>query len=347
MPTTLITAYAPVLIADTSVMSRDEWLELRRKGIGGSDAAAALGLSPYCTTRELFYDKTGVKPAAEDETNWVAKEVGNLLEDLVAQIFSMKTKLKVTKAQKMYAHPLYPFMLADPDYIVEMPDGTNALLDCKTGNYNTQDKWADGTLPVHYELQGRHYMSVMNINTIFFACLFGNNENEFVYRRIDRDMDYESEIIAQEKYFWNEYVLKNIEPPYTEDGDMVIKSIKRHYGKGDKSAEAVEFSEEFSRTLDKIIELREQKLDHDHKSKALENEMKKLYAPIIDIMGVSCDGKCVSGNTAYIVSYKPSYRKDIKKEDLERLEKLRPDIYGEYAGITEFRTFSVTKKEIA
>ena len=150
--------YTPEKVVDISNLSREDWLEYRKKGIGGSDVAAIMGISPFATIRDLFYNKTGVQPVIqeEEESNWVAKEVGHRLEDLVAEIFSKKTGLEVFPVRVMFRHPLYPFMLADVDFFVRMPDGTFAILECKTCNYNAKDKWADEGIPAHYVLQVRH-----------------------------------------------------------------------------------------------------------------------------------------------------------------------------------------------
>lgn len=78
--------YTPQALVRTDGLSRDEWLEYRRRGIGGSDAAAVLGISPFRTGRDLYYDKLKIV-TADDNENWVAKEAGRLLEPLVAQIF--------------------------------------------------------------------------------------------------------------------------------------------------------------------------------------------------------------------------------------------------------------------
>lgn len=196
--------YEPSVLIDTENLSKEDWLGYRRLGIGGSDAAAVMGLSPFCTKRDLYYDKTGIQPVLdEEESNWVAKEVGHRLEDLVAEIFSKKTGLPVRPAQKMFKHPLYPFMLADVDFLIDLPDGSIGILECKTTNYNCQDKWAGDSVPVNYEYQGRHYMAVLNVNKVFFACLYGNNENEFIIRQMERDLDIEADLIAEEEFFWN------------------------------------------------------------------------------------------------------------------------------------------------
>ena len=100
--------YTPEKVVDISNLSREDWLEYRKKGIGGSDVAAIMGISPFATIRDLFYNKTGVQPVIqeEEESNWVAKEVGHRLEDLVAEIFSKKTGLEVFPVRVMFRHPL-------------------------------------------------------------------------------------------------------------------------------------------------------------------------------------------------------------------------------------------------
>ncbi|MEI3471969.1 MAG: YqaJ viral recombinase family protein [Blautia faecis] len=54
--------YTPEKVVDISNLSREDWLEYRKKGIGGSDVAAIMGISPFATIRDLFYNKTGVQP---------------------------------------------------------------------------------------------------------------------------------------------------------------------------------------------------------------------------------------------------------------------------------------------
>lgn len=132
--------YAPQILVGTEGLPREQWLEYRRKGIGGSDAAAVLGISPFRTGRDLYYDKLNIV-TADDAENWVQLEVGTLLEPLVAKIFAHKTGYKIYRRPFMFQHPLYPWMLADLDYMVELPDGTTAILEIKTTNYNAKDNW--------------------------------------------------------------------------------------------------------------------------------------------------------------------------------------------------------------
>lgn len=340
--------YKAEVFVDTENLSREDWLSCRRGGIGGSDAAAIMGMSPFCTKRDLYYDKLGIQPVMdEEEDNWVAKEVGHRLEDLVAEIFSKKTGLKVYPVRKMFRHPLYPFMLADVDFFIDFPDGTKGILECKTTNYNCQGKWANDSTPVNYEYQGRHYMAVMNINKMYFACLYGNNENEFFIRYMERDLDIEEDLIAEEEYFWKENVEKCVEPPYTEKPDLVLESIRRHCGPADKDAEQVKLDRKYLGSIRRYLELKEQKALHDGEAKKLEEKMKETYAEIVEKMGTSCTAVLTEGGQQYVLSYNPAYRTGIDKKGLERLKVQHPDVYDDYVNTTESRRFSVRVKGAA
>ena len=69
-------------------------------------------------------------------------------------------------------------------------------------------------------------MAVTNIDKVYFCCLYGNTENEVIIRSIERDLNYEELIIAFEEDFWVNNVLKKVPPLYSEDGDLVLESIK-------------------------------------------------------------------------------------------------------------------------
>ena len=154
--------HQPLVLVDTaglSGLSEEEWLAYRRKGIGGSDVAALLGISPWRTARDLFYDKLNIAVVEDHEDNWVALEMGHLLEPLVAKIFQHRTGYKVYQIKKMFQHPKYPWMLADVDYFVELPDGTTAILEITGaalhGRYGCGPLFL--LLPVWQQRAGKHY----------------------------------------------------------------------------------------------------------------------------------------------------------------------------------------------
>lgn len=338
------TACQPIVLVDTSDLSEEDWLAYRRKGIGGSDAAAVLAISPFRTARDLYYDKLNIAAVEDDEGNWVAMRMGHLLEDLVAEIFSRKTGFSIYQVKKMFQHPQYPYMLADVDYFIRLPNGKTAILEIKTTNYNAKDNWwKDGEeiVPEYYEAQGRHYMAVMDVDEVYFCCLYGNNEDEVIIRHLNRDLSYESELIALEGYFWTDHVLAHVPPPYTEDGDVVAASSRRFTGPADPSADAVELEGNFRERFSSYLLLREQKKALEGSVKKVEKEMDRLKAIIAAEMGQSCLARCDVDGTGYTITYNPVRKLGIKKDDLLRLKLLHPEIYEEFISVTEYRTFNV------
>lgn len=335
--------YKPNVFVRTENLEEHEWLAWRRKGIGGSDVAAALGLSPYKTAKELYFDKIDVEPIIPGEDKSIMFEIGHLLEDVVAQIFSKKTGLPVFRDQTMYQHPLFPFMLADVDRFVREPDGSISILECKTSHYNTQFLWANGAIPRHYELQVRHYMSVMNINKAYIACLFSNNEDDFVWRTIERDLDEEESNILQLQHFWLEYVCNRKGPPLTEKPDMVLDALRRYYGPADKSQPSIVLAANFLPVLEEVVKLKETKSALDAQVRQLDKQIKAAYAPIVNLMGQACTAECAGPNSAYHVSFSPRYRETLRKDGLSVLRAQYPDIYDDLVDTTESRIFSVSK----
>ena len=339
-------AYQPRVLVNTAQLARPEWLEYRRKGLGGSDAAAVLSISPFRTARDLYYDKLGVV-TADDQANWVALEVGTLLEPLVARIFAEKTGLKIYQLKCMFQHPRYPWMLADLDYLVELPDGTTSILEIKTTNYNAKDKWwynDQEIVPVYYEAQGRHYMAVMNLDRVYYCCLYGNNEDEAIIRRIDRDMAYEMELIALEQDFWENHVLARRPPPYLEDdGDLILESVRRSLGPADTDTPPMELTKAQSARVARFLELQEEKRLHDADAKMIEEEMKRLKALIVADLGTSCSAISEDGCT---VTWSPVRKSGISKEGLERLKIVHPDIYAEFVTCSESRRFNIRRPKV-
>lgn len=341
-------SYEPNIIKSTENMTREEWLNDRRRGIGGSEASIVMGVSPWATKRDLYYDKIGKNPIKIDpeEDNWVAKQVGNRLEELVAMIFARKTGLEVYEDKNMYSHPFYPFMIADLDFVIVFPDGTKGILECKTCNYNSQFKWKDNQVPINYEWQCRHYMAIKNCDVAYIACLYGNNDSEFFIRRIDRDYELEEQLIQEEKNFWIDQVEARNEPPYEERPDLVLESIRRYAGTPDKTLPPINLDEADKALIERYLQLAERKSRLDAMRKKIEQEQKSLSIPFVEKMGKNCSAVLLSGNDRYRITYNPTSRKTVNKENIVKLENLYPEAYVDVVSESVSRTFRV-KKEAA
>jgi putative phage-type endonuclease len=333
-----------VELVDISTLSETQWHEWRRKGIGGSDLASIMGVSPWSTARDIYRKKKGIIGALEaeaDKENWVAKKVGHLLEPLVAEIFAAQTGFAPFEVRKMFAHPLYPFMMANVDYFVTLPDGRTAILECKTSNSHSKEKWENDAVPYNYELQCRHYMCVMDVDVAFIACLYGNNEKDFVWRRIDRDMDFEASIIAEEENFWNNFVMAGTEPPYTENGDQVLKSIRNFYGNADKNADSIIFPPSMIDSLLSLEALKAEKSEASKTVKSLEEKIDKAQAVFVEQMGVSCAATCSQGDAEFSITYNPVFKDII---DMEGLKANHPDVFDKYIKkVEKYRLFKIKR----
>ena len=319
--------YEPeVVVEDITKLTEKEWRQYRTLGIGGSDAAAVCGVSPWKTARDLYEEKANHFSPPDD--NWVAKEIGKRLEELVVQIFMVQTGLRPYAVRKMFRHPLYPFMNANIDFFVEL-DGGIYIIECKTSFSYHMDEWENGKIPRHYELQGRHYMAVTNVQGVIFLCLHGNSEDTFIERRLDRDLDLEEELIEQEAYFWNRCVQMGQPPAYTETAALVLKSIRNRLEIRER--QQIELPENLTGNVVAFLELKEKKSKLDEQVRQLDEQMKLAYAPIQEAMKGAEKGLIVVDGKAYQAGYTKRTVTSINKQGMEAMRLLHPDICQEFA----------------
>ena len=332
---TTTATYTPNVLCSTAGMSEQEWLGWRTKGIGGSDAGTILGANPYKTKRELYYEKRGIQPVKAKDEDTLPLRWGKALEQTVAEEFSIQTGLRVYEVKQMFQHPQYPFMLANVDRFIDLPDGTVGILECKTSNPNSKFKWDDGGVPFHYECQVRHYMSVMNIDTAYIACLFENSSDTMAIRKIERDLAFEEQLIEAEQDFWENYVLKGVEPPFVETPELCFSTIDKYVqAQFNKKPFAITG---FDESLARIAELRAEKKHLEDEQKAIQNQIDSLVLPIIDAMGSNTSGTATVGSTRYDISYKPMERTGVNKDNLKRLKIGYPDVYDQFVTTTSSR----------
>ncbi len=160
--------------ASADVMSREEWLLLRRKGIGASDAPAVCGLSPWKTPLHVFLEKTG---RLGDEVENAAMRWGTRLEEVVAQAYKEETMRPVYRPrQVLERHKTIPWLFCSLDRLTEV-GGKGRILECKTAR--SADGWGEpGTdeVPAPYLVQVQHQMAVTGFGAADIAVLIGGQE---------------------------------------------------------------------------------------------------------------------------------------------------------------------------
>ena len=300
----------------TKNMDRNEWLKIRKTGLGGSDAGAVCGLNPYVSPMAVYRDKVS------DETDMGDNEAmrqGRDLEEYVAQRFMEETGLKVRRSNKMYRSVEYPWMIADVDRMVA---GGGAGLECKTVSAYNKDRWADGGIPVNYLLQCYHYMIVTGCRTWYLAAVILGQD--FQYRRIEYDEETAQNLIALESDFWNNHVLPRHmpDPDGSKSCDEVLEQYFRQRGK----AEAIELV-----GLDQKLERRQ---EIEETMKLLETEKRQIDQEIKVFM----DGH----ETADSGRYRVTWREVISSRlDTKRLKEEKPDIYREFLQESKSSRFTV------
>lgn len=211
----------PIKIAATKNMPREQWLQLRKQGIGGSDAGAVCGVNPYRSAFNVYHDKISEElPEAEDNEHM---RQGRDLEDYCARRFSEATGLKVRRTNYLYRHESYGFMIADLDRVIV---GENAGLECKTASAWSADKWKSvDTVPEAYILQCQHYMAVMGYDSMYLACVVLGTD--FTYFKINRNEELIANLIKVEQDFWENYVRKKVIPD--PDGSKAYDDLLSEY----------------------------------------------------------------------------------------------------------------------
>jgi putative phage-type endonuclease len=105
-------------LVKTNTLDREEWLTVRKGGIGSSDAASAIGLNPYKSQLELWMEKTGRDanlPKVDPKDQSSPMYWGTLLESIVAAHYTMRSGHKVRRINAVLQHPTEPWMLANLD----------------------------------------------------------------------------------------------------------------------------------------------------------------------------------------------------------------------------------------
>lgn len=199
--------------------NREEWLAIRQTGLGGSDIAAALGVSPWKTPVELWMEKTG--QPTENSGNPLMLDIGSALEDLVASTYETKTGRKVER---------YPYTLRDGALVgnvdrLIIPAGkehaadgelisTDGILECKT----SRKPWDDEEgVPIYYLTQVLTYMALCpTVQYVDVACIFllGATFDSYRVERNDQQIQSLKEFASE---WWKKYVLLGEKPePRTE-----------------------------------------------------------------------------------------------------------------------------------
>ena len=210
-----------IILASTKSMPYEDWLEYRKRGIGGSDASVVCGISRYKSPVELWMEKTDRIHAQEagEAAYW-----GTQLEALVRTEFTKRTGIEVKQIKQLLQSEEYPFMLANLDGICEHPDLGPVIFEAKTASVYKAGEWEDA-IPDEYALQLAHYMAVTGYQGAYVAVLIGGNT--FRWKFVERDEELISMLIELESAFWNH--VQDVTPPPLDGSEASAKFLSERF----------------------------------------------------------------------------------------------------------------------
>lgn len=195
----------PQIIKDVNEVSRKEWLEMRRQGIGGSDAAAILGVSKWSDAAKVYAEKKGIVELDEkpnDDMIW-----GSKWERLILEHFQEQHPDLLVVPGGFWRSDSHEFMQASPDGLCFKGTELVAILEVKKPGDHMRPYWGiPGTddIPKEYHIQGDHNMFVVGVKKCIYPVLIGKSD----YREYEVffDGDLASAIVFGEGKFWSECV---------------------------------------------------------------------------------------------------------------------------------------------
>lgn len=306
------------ILAVTTDMPYEDWLELRKRGIGGSDASVVCGVSRYKSPVELWMEKTDqLHPQEAGE----AAYWGTQLEAMVRAEFTKRTGIKVEHKGVLLQSEKHPFMLANLDGTCEHPDYGTCIFEAKTASAYKAGEW-DDAIPDEYMCQIQHYMAVTGYKAAYIAVLIGGNT--FRWKLVERDEELIAMLIELETDFWD-HVQTNT-PPAMDGSDASAQFLSQRFPDSVPKSQialpdtAADLIKQYDTACELLEAITEQKQE-------AENKLKEM-------MGENEVGTAGSS----VITWKSIIQERL---DSKTLKAEHPALYQKYVNKTSYRRFSI------
>lgn len=306
-----------LIFKDTDRLSENEWLALRKQGIGGSDAAAICGLNRWRSPMQVWLEKTG---QIDSEEPGEAAYWGKVMEPIIRDEFGLRSGLKVVQVKSMLQHRRFPFMLANLDGVVMDPSKGQGVFEAKTAGLYAASEWEKG-LPDEYAIQVQHYLAVTGLSYAYVAVLIGGNK--FKWQYIEKDEPSIDLLIQLEARFWKSVETRT--PPQLDGSRAASELLNRLYPHGQnkeiklppEALELIECYEEAKQQEEKAAFLKETAV----------NQLKNMLGE----------------NEAGMVGERRIVWQEIKTErlDTKALKAEQPNLHAQYMKHSSYRRFQI------
>jgi len=300
------------MIQTIHAKDRDEWLALRKRGLGSSEMGTIIGVNPYDTPYQLWLRKTGRVEQTEENT---AMRMGHLLEPIVAQLYEEKTGERIDSDSVddfVVINDLRPYMVASPDRYVQGKNGLT-LLECKTTAFNVS---ADD-YPKSWFCQVQYLMACSGLREASLAWLI--NGREFGYTPIAYSQKFVDFLLEKADRFWD-CVQKDTPPEDLRPEDLALMFPTEEKGK------EVVATDDIYGIYTQLKEVELKLADLDGKKEEL---ITNLKAAMTDAE------KLVYGNMT-LATWKSQ---KANRLDTTRLKAECPEIAAQYTKVSESRVF--------
>lgn len=305
------------VLTSTKEMNREDWLAARRQGIGSSDVAAIMGLSPWANPIDVYLSK--IEPTETEETE--PMHFGTILEPIVAREFERRTGYPVKRRNAILQHRARPYMVANLDRLTKDESGQWVPLELKTASAWKASDWDDGRCPLYYAIQVHHQMAITDSPHGWLAVLIGGNT--FRYLRIERNEALIAEIEQACEAFW--LCVQTGTPPVIDGSEAVEKTLKLLYPAS--NGNTITLPEETVLWIRQRAMAKALIKDAEAQLAEAENHLKALL------------GEAEAGILpGYTVTWKSASRSGF---DQKRFAAEHPDLAKQYATQTTYRTLRV------
>lgn len=307
------------VLVSTENLSNEEWLKWRKKGLGGSDIAAILGISKWSSAIDIWLQKTNQKfdaPIENEAMTW-----GKILEPVIRETFIKVTGKKTIEVKAILQNEEHPFMIADVDGLTQDDNGNPAILEIKCVSEYKRSEWDNDQIPQYYMTQVMHYLAVTGLDTAYVVALVGGNS--MIIREVHADEEMIAMLIACEKDFWQK--VTGMTRPEA-DGSDACKDLLDSLYRGGISDQIV-LPEEAVEFVDLYIEASAEEDSAKAKKQLASNRLK-------EIMGDYNTGTCL-GHT---ISWKPV---STDRFDSKKFKEDEPELYEKYTKTSVSRRFTL------
>jgi putative phage-type endonuclease len=324
----------------TEEMSYAEWLEARRKGIGGSDAGPIMGLSDYGSRLTVYADKKGMEGTPAEEGP--AARRGKILEPVIRQITEKDfPAMEIEPVPYLFTSKENPFMIANIDGIIFFPLGKYATIAGKElsgiGGHEIKSSrtgygFGDDEVPDSYYAQVQHYMAVLGLQW-FLLSVYIMEKDEVRHYPIARNDDFIKDMAAQEKDFWENYYQKDIMPApigIDREEEMITGMFS--------GSETLVLDEVQRRLCARHVEL-------NRSIKEMEKEKETIKISLMEDIVQKAKGNPKERKASAIAGpYSVSWI-TVERHDVDRDALKKAGLYEKYQKVSTYDRFTVTEKK--